>query len=297
MNNYFTIILTILATVTSISAGELLVDSLKYDELLAIAENTTLPQSFKAILRLREVGDERAVPILKQILIEHTNSTRIHRFGAAQALFCIGTDKAHQILREHLLDAEYPVDLSIMYGFHWRMEESKRDTFIAQHHLQNLSTDVSLKLEVKNGIFNSKIFTLILRNDSEKTLRLYKPKVYLGAYLMFRSSLGHFIEHIKAILYDERGRTPEGTYPKIAPGKDLKLSCSARPQTNRKIYKYPEPVSLVLDFGDTIHLLGNSGKFKVYAIYSYRKRPNELYPNIWTGRVVSNPVEIEILLE
>src|SRR5579871_5241931 len=64
-------------------------------------------ESFWDLLKLREIADPKAVPVLEKVLAENLPTTRIHGFAAAQALFCIGTPEAHKILKQHLL-AEGP---------------------------------------------------------------------------------------------------------------------------------------------------------------------------------------------
>ena len=65
-------------------------------------------EAFYDILKLREIRDANAVPVLERILADHPSSHRIHRFAAAQALFCIDTPAAHKVLAGQLLAGRYP---------------------------------------------------------------------------------------------------------------------------------------------------------------------------------------------
>jgi hypothetical protein len=51
---------------------------------------------------------------------------------------------------------------------------------------------------------------------------------------------------------------------------------------------------LWLDCGDFMHKLSHAGAFKVYGIYSKRVSKNPPYDNIWTGRVVSEPINVTL---
>ena len=65
-------------------------------------------EAFYDILKLREIRDANAVPVLENILADHSSSHRIHRSAAAQALFCIDTPAAHKVLAGPLLAGRYP---------------------------------------------------------------------------------------------------------------------------------------------------------------------------------------------
>jgi len=82
-------------------------DTEEYHQLLELASSEGGSQSFKALLKLREFSDERGIPVLETILKRHTGTGNIFGFGAAQALFCIGSTRAHAILERHLLTPEY----------------------------------------------------------------------------------------------------------------------------------------------------------------------------------------------
>ena len=99
------------------------------------------------VLKLREMGKADAVPVLEQIVVDNLQSGRIHGFAAAQALFCIGTREAHQVLSKHLLAGQYRAGQAIDYAFHWEMAEPQRSRFIEQYLLKNVSEDLVVELQ------------------------------------------------------------------------------------------------------------------------------------------------------
>jgi len=262
-------------------------------------------KGFHALLKLREVGNERAIPALEKIVRKHHGTGNIFGYGAAQALFCIGTEKAHQILRKYVLSDKYEAALGIRYTFYWKMEPAKRDAFIEQYHLKSTSRELAIELAAKSssGAGTQRIdFSVALRNVSQKPLRLYKPGVYLGDLLVLRSAAGHFTTRLKHVEYQYR--IGKESFPVLAPGKELSFSIVGRPRwmdlRHWKRHGVAQPRALVLECRDMFHLLGKPGKFTVYAMYSVGRRMVEgqgkrlgLGP-VWSGRVVSKPVEIEI---
>ena len=250
---------------------------------------------FKALLELRDRPDPMAVSVLGKILADHVGSTRIHRFAAAQALFCINTREAHDILTKYLLTDEYPVDMGIAYTFHWNMVPEKRDAFIKRYHLQATKEDLNVSVEVLSGKDRgewSNEFVIKITNASDRTLRVNRPRFYLGMMLLLEDADGHFIGRMKTVRYKMPPVTEED-YLILTPGQHLELRLKGKLEPKA-------PGQWLLDCKDVGHSVGKPGKFKVYVVYAIMPDSAKLQTNqygpppVWSGRIVSNPVEIEI---
>ena len=275
-------------------------DGVTHDRLLEQAASDRGTEGFPAVLKLRDVGDERAIPVLERVLADNIHTTRSHGFAAAQALFCIGGKRAHNILRKYLLSDEYDAALGIRYVFHWRMPEAKRDAFIEQYHLQSTSSDIEIKVKATRVTVKHKSeisFGIELRNVSKKPLRLHRPRAYTGNLLLIRSADGRPVRRVTTTLYRRPART-KACFPEVAANSALTLHIVAKVRwQDRGLFKRDV---LVLDCRDMHHLVGGPGKFTVYVMYYVPKRLAEWQAKrlglkgVWYGRVVSEPVEIEI---
>jgi hypothetical protein len=140
---------------------------------------TDATESFWDLLKLREIADPKAVPVLEKVLTENLPTTRIHGFAAAQALFCIGTPEAHKILKGNLQSEDARTELAVMYTSHWEMREPKRSRFIEQYLLKNLSKSLVVKLErqePEDPVEGQITLRLILRNASDDAIHLLAPE-------------------------------------------------------------------------------------------------------------------------
>ena len=253
-------------------------------------------ERFKALLELRDRPDPKAVNALEKVLADHVGSTRIHRFAAAQALFCIDTKEAHDILSKYLLTDEYPVDMGIKYTFHWDMAPAKRDAFIKRYHLQATRKDLNVSVDVLSvedkGPWSGE-FVITIKNTSDQPLRVNKPQFYLGMMLLLEDADGHFIRRMETVRYKMPPVT-EKDYPMLAPGQHLGLRLKGKLEPNAS-------GQWVLDCKDVEHFIGKPGKFRVYLVYAITpgsaKLQTDQYdpPPVWSGRIVSEPVEIKIL--
>lgn len=248
-------------------------------------------EAFHDILKLRDVGDAAAVPVLEKILAAHAGSTRIHGFAAAQALFCIGTPEAHAILSKHLLSSRYMATLGIDYAFQWEMDDAKRDRFIEQYHLKNLSDDLTLELssDTHQDTDTMQIkFSLTCRNKSDKSFRIKDTIVFCGRMLYFRSDDGRFIQPV----VDESWRydLPPDEWLELTPGASHRFDIPVE-VTHGEVLKARTY--------DVIYGLGASGRFTVVAMIeilplSKSQREYLTFDNPWIGRAVSKPLDIEI---
>lgn len=237
------------------------------------------PYRLERMLKMEDVKTEAAIPQLRRVL---TTSENILEYAAAQALFCIGSAEAQEILKKHLLSEDYNIMESIRYAFHWRMEQSKRDAFITQYHLQSISKDISIELntiqtpERKDTIE----FAITLKNTSYRVLRLYKPYVYFGKYILLVSSSGHVMRPVQTGVYEMPGGTPEETYPEISPGKALALTFKGKLGFQKESGMEELRNSFLLSCRDYAHKLEKPGKYKVYALYYFKRFRNPPFDNI-----------------
>ncbi len=262
-------------------------------------------EAFYDILKLRNVGGPEAVPVLERIMAENLYSTRIHGFAAAQALFCIGTSEAHEVLSKYLFSEQYFAGLGINYTFHWQMSESKRNDFIEKYHLKNISKDLAVKLDVKTHRDRKEQrfdFTATLCNTSNKPFRIEDKQVYLGDMLYFRSESGRFARNFKAVDYG----LPMPKWIELAPGAthQYNVSVFARRigQQNLPYYGESKNATLLLETFDIVYDILKAGRFKVYAMIEARPPSKEQleslgFDNLWSGRAVSTPITVDILIK
>ncbi len=109
----------------------------------------TATESCLDLLKLRDEPAAAAVPELAKILAAHENSTRIHRFAAAQALFTAGGDRATRLLEKHLLAPDYPANPAVTYAAHWAMAEPARSRFIETYLLRDLDEDLGVSVHAR----------------------------------------------------------------------------------------------------------------------------------------------------
>ena len=167
-------------------------DAISYARLLDLASTEGGSRSFDAILKLRERGEERAVPVLKTVLEENIGTGNIRAYAAAQALFCIGTPRAHEILQRHLLTPGYSAPQGIRYAFYWDMRRENRHPFMSRYHLASTSKELDIKLtgRPRQGDGQQFKFRIVLTNRTNRSIRIYDPKVYLGRMLVIADSEG-----------------------------------------------------------------------------------------------------------
>jgi len=277
--------------------------------LLELAGSDTGTKGFYALLKLRDVGNNQAVPVLEKVLARESATTRTNGFAAAQALFCIGTPESHEVLSRYLASPAYDVHLGIRYGFHWEMDAAKRDAFIEKYHLTSTSEDLMILLTTTSGVQDGKqeiVFTVTLQNVSGSTLRVRDPQVYLGRMLVLRSADGHSVdglEFVDRLESAEYKRLPD-TFPELAPKATRTYRIVARPRWEvggRWERMLPKEGGMVLDCRDFSHFIVKAGKYQVRALFAERPLTQEQAAflkgkpeDFWSGRVVSDPVEIQI---
>ena len=246
------------------------------------------------ILHMENIEAEAAIPSLQETL---ATSDNIREYAAAQALFCMGTKEAHQILREYVLASDYDILASMGYAFHWDMEESKRDIFLRQYHLRSSSEDISLSLAVAPvpGRTNTVAFHITLTNTAERPLRLAYPLKHFGACVLLLSPTGHFMRQFTTGACEQNLRPPE----QLSPGQSFTFSFKGEVKFQRTSVPREELANaLVLDCGNLAHRLEGTGKYQAYAVYCFQKpRNNSLFDKAWEGRAVSEPVQVHLKYE
>lgn len=256
-------------------------------------------RGFEELLALRKRPDAKAVPVLEQILVAHANSSRIHGFAAAQALFCIGTPEAHEVLKKRLLRAEYDTKQSTMYAFHWDMEPAKRNGFIEQYLLQNLATDLSVSLSVKDPDAQPLVFVVTVRNTSKEDFAVLENPVFRGFMLFFKDAAGTFCQRVETVAYVP----PSYQWKELMPGESLEYEVELRAESASRLdprQAPPKDVKMVLMSHDTRVEIRTPGRLTVTAMYaspppSAAAAADRNAKKRWHGRAVSEPLGITVL--
>lgn len=258
-------------------------------------------EAFYDILKLRDIGDSKAVPVLKKIMSENINSTRTLGFAAAQALFCIGTSQAHEVLSKYLLNDQYHAGLSINYTYHWEMDKKKRNTFIEQYHLKNLSKNMEIKLVIKknkDGNGQQLNLTITLKNISQESYKIRDKKVYLAKMIYLQSKNGQFMQWQQPVKYG----MPMPKWIELAPGENQQyhFNIAIKPKGTQKLPYFEKNDSSTIFLETTDMICGiEKGEFKVYAMVEEQPLSKESlefwkFDNTWIGRAVSEPITVKI---
>lgn len=272
-------------------------------DLENLAKQPLTTESFNEILRLRDTGNAKAIPVLEKILSDNIDSTIIHGFAAAQALFYIDTAESHKILSRYLLTEQYHAELGFQYTFGWDMDKTKRNKFIDMYHLRNLSDTLAIHLEAKEHMNKARRyidFNITLQNISPKTLRIRDKNIYPGFMLYFRSKSGMYTRSFRTRDYE----APSPTWLELKPGqiKQYDITVFIRSIEGKlKPYHWgiSENAKIWAQTKDIVYDILNEGEFEVYAMY--QEKPLSAHQiersgvkDSWSGRAVSKPVNIKI---
>ena len=271
-----------------------LVERSRPDVRGADAEN-----SFWDILKLRDIGDRVAVPVLAEILAINAGSGRTHGYAAAQALFCIGGDQAFAALDKHLFQiGEYNEQLATMYAFHWDMPEPKRGQFVERYLLKSIGNDIEVALEAKPEEGGKIQFGLTVRNVSDKPLDVLVPvidKLYL------RAADGRFLPWHEMRIKADR---PIEKWVLLKPGETQTVTASAISMKADEIRKanprLPKEAREVLRLGNVEYYISELGKCQAQFVLEQRPLAREQkeklkLENPWSGRAVSKPITIDLV--
>jgi hypothetical protein len=201
-------------------------------------------------------------------------------------LFCIGTADAHKALSQYLLD------------------KTKRDAFIEQYHLKNLSRDMTIKVSAKSS--DKKLsFAVKLTNNSQELYHILDKQYNLGEMLLFESENGQYFQGLMYALPEYGKEIPKWIALKPGESREFNFDMDISPNTKEpNISKKYENFALILRTNDFVFFLDKPGKFKVYAMYESQPITKQLlaetflkkvdFDNPWVGRAVSEPVSVII---
>jgi hypothetical protein len=279
-------------------------------------------ESFWDLLKLREEPAAAAVPELGEILAAHEGSTRIHRFAAAQALFAAGTEDAKRTLEKYLLAPEYPADMAIGYSSHWQMAEPERSRFIETYLLRDLSRDLAVRVETrwsdagannagagKNVMQEKKLLvTVKLINESDRVLAIPGDQHYRTRCLQFRGPSGTFAPQMQMGVHGPIA----SRWQRLKPGQSMSFDVALQMKvdttslaTARRNATDPATIHALLSSTDTGFVLSEFGTYKLSAMIvrtplaeeqkkSLRERDGIEAGEVWMGRAVSKPVDVEL---
>lgn len=240
-------------------------------------------ESFYDILKLRDSKDEKAVPVLGQILDENLTSGRIHGYAAAQALFCIGTPEALAILDKQLLTNRYGASGAIKYINHWDMDSSKARSFVERYHLKNVGDALRVRLDAPDEDDNQSPVRIVLtiQNVSKQSQRIIRPEPGSNRKFLFQ-------DVATGRLLTDSPRTEcfgRSKWVNLAPGE-------------KEVIEEEVPRDELTRMWGDPQLVPPGGRVRIYLIFEQRPlEPTKDEPwrdTAWTGRAVSNPVEITL---
>lgn len=259
--------------------------------------------SFYDLLKLRIVGNSDAVNVLEQVMEDNLFETRIHGFAAAEALFCIDTESAHNVLKKYLYDPRYRSGLGADYTFHWDMLEPKRSEFIRQYHLKNLSKDLKLELvsDVKRVNTGQEVeLTLTVHNVSKEPFRILDHIAGYGENIYFRNADGLFARRMRTATQCYK-MSAKWLEMKPADQREYKIKLAVLRVSDMK-YKsryIPENARIYLRAPFFDFYINQPGKFEIYAMFEaqplqpeHKKKPG--FDNKWKGLAVAKSITIEI---
>jgi hypothetical protein len=205
------------------------------------------------------------------------------------------------------------------------MDQSKRSPFIERYHLINLSKDLELKFHAArsdaNEVGTENVaqydFTLTLRNISGEAFSIRDVQVYQASMLYFQSETGDFVRGARGRVEYEKFplimrvdmieyEMPSPQWIELEAGAsyryNIQLGIRYLEEQEHRGSELSKDANLVAETADFRFILKNTGPFKVYAMFEQQPpaeaQINQLkLDNPWSGRAVSDPVAIDILLE
>ncbi len=258
-------------------------------------------ESFWDILKLRSAGDQKAVPVLTEILVSNAGTGRIHGYAAAQALFCIGGKEAAGALDRHLFElSEYNEQLAGMYVDHWDMAEPKRSEFIEAYLLKSIGREIELAVEAKEGEGGGIEFAVTAKNASAEPVEVLDP---LSWRLYVRAKDGRFVVRraigVKEVKLENK---LQANWVVLKAGETRRVTEIATVKSAEAVRKIdprlPKDVPLVLQTSVGMFYVDKSGDYE--AIVVIEQTPVKggwaaMPKHPWVGRAVSKPVAIRLM--
>ncbi len=254
--------------------------------------------SFRDILKLRSAGDQKAVPVLTEILVSNAGTGRIHGYAAAQSLFCIGGKEAAGALDKHLFElGEYNEQLAGMYVDHWDMAEPKRSEFIEAYLLKSIGREIELAIEAKEGDGGAIEIAMTAKNVSAEPVEMLDP---VSWRLYVRAKDGRFLVR-RAIGVKEFKREANWVALKVGETRTLtEIATVKSAEAVRKIDpRLPKEVQLVLQTSVGMFYVDKPGDYEAIAVIEqtpvkgWAAKAKPKHP--WVGRAISKPVAIRLM--
>jgi hypothetical protein len=268
-------------------------------------------ESFWDLLKLRDAPNPAAVAALIKVVDAHGGSSRIHRFAAGQALLTAGNAEGLKALERDTARVDYPADLAVLYTSHWEMPEPARSQLLERYLLRSAG-DVALRVAVaaawqeRDGARVLTV-TLTLTNRSEKPLAVLLDPTATARGLYFKSPDGTFV----AAAPEMRCLPGPSRWVRLAAGasermEEIALTLTRDPETLGRFGATPTALALT-DGGGAAFGLGGAGRHRLYAMIIQPPMTEaqvatlrQLYKDVgdpaelWAGRAVSEPVQVEI---
>jgi hypothetical protein len=255
---------------------------------------------FEDLLKLRETRDWKAVGPLVKVLEAHLGSTRIHGFAAAQALYMIGGRDAEAALTKYLLmEDRFPAGMAYDYAFWWQMPEPQRSGFLEKYVLQNMLTNLAVRLEAKAGPGADEVtFGVTIKNTSAVPMDLLDDQGWVGDSLYLRAG-ERFADKDKR---REDKRPP--SWVRLAAGQERRFSAVGKvggvEQLRGKDRRVTAEVVQMLEVDGTFFYLPK-GEVRGYAMVTMagiteeqKKIAGGKADQAWAGRSVSGAVAVAV---
>ncbi|MBI2060941.1 MAG: hypothetical protein HYT87_14330 [Nitrospirae bacterium] len=242
-----------------------------------------------------------------RILENKVPQERVDGDWVAHDLFTIHTPEAEAALKKILVSDKFNATNGFTYALNGKLKDWEKDAFISQYVLRSTSTELVLSAIVEEettGNGQQFVFGVTLHNQSKNPLNLYG-----GLSLAVRSNIGHFRRHFQYIYFEQLSALdsdPASHELAVNDKRRFEVHCAARRVSAPKgvalsdsffnsqgLFLYENP-------GVLAHSLGQPGTFQVYFMYELTWRLSEYFRSrlvgkeIWTGRVVSKPVDIVV---
>ncbi len=275
-------------------AGLPLIDALKDEDA-----------KYYAIRALGEIGDERAVELLSEILLDKNYGPRRY---AAIALGRIRSKKAIPALKKALEDVNYVMGdalTALQY-----IDPQEGNLYLQKILAQQNPNGLEIKL-LASRMLNNLTFEVTFRNISPLDYYIYWPQIY-QASLIAQDKSGRFIRPLLTVQYsyvmspsDYHLVRASKVFSATIKGKIKDSPPAILSRSSIEIdwwdILYPNGPFKAIDFGDTELDVGilNGQNLKMYFIFEQGETAHYWgnkfgLDNVWTGKVISNPVEIAV---
>ena len=273
------------------------------DEYIEMLNNPMSRDYTRGLRGLRRVGTDKSVPRLFQIL--HVGANMMSAHLAAEALFCIGTEKATRALDDHFRSDNKVLLKNLALADSPRLPPEKLRAFVERYYGAVTGRGVELKLggteSVKQGRQHFS-FSFEITNRGAEPWAMFHPNRPLGESLTITDTEGRTVSTRVTARVNPAG--PD--FDPLPPGKTVVHRFETEVESRARREGEGEGGDLLVLVGDINRFqLKAPGRFQVWARYGWfredpvtRSTPDGVpqtggFP-IWTGLIVSNPVSIEV---